>query len=327
MRKLSGQGLYAAMIIAGSCLAISYFAVVHSREAALGRPLALDDIPFDGARAFEYLQQLCELGPRPSGSPAMEAQQDLLIRHFQELGAVVTRQSFRARHPQDGSAVNMVNLVIEWHPERRQRVLLGAHYDTRPFPDRDDANPRGTFVGANDGASGVALLMELARHMPELPGALGVDFVLFDGEELVIDERGEYFLGSSHFAREHASRPPAHRYRWGIVLDMVGDLDLQIYQEVNSLRWEETRPLVHSLWGMARRLRVREFIARPMHEVRDDHLPLRNIAHIPTCDVIDFDYPHWHTEGDTPDNCSAISLAKVGWVVHEWLKSTARQKR
>ena len=150
----------------------------------------------------------------------------------------------------------------------------------------------------------------------------GVDFVLFDGEELVYDEqRDPYFLGSTWFARQYAAKPPEHKYRWGVVLDMVGDADLQIYQEQHSVTWRNTRPLVNEIWETAERLGVEEFIPRAGYEVQDDHLPLRNIAKIPTCDIIDFDYPAWHTEDDTPQRCSGASLAKVGWVVYEWLKT------
>ncbi|MBI3463482.1 MAG: M28 family peptidase, partial [Planctomycetes bacterium] len=227
---------------------------------------------------------------------------------------------------QTGAPLPMANLIVEWHPERNERILLCAHYDTRPFPDRDPVDPRGLFVGANDGGSGTAVLMELGREMPKLAGRYGVDFVLFDGEELIYSDRDRYFLGSEYFAQSYVSDPPPHRYRWGVLLDMVGDADLQIYQERNSMSWPETRRLVNEIWTTARRLGVREFIFRPEHEIRDDHLALNNIAKIPTCDIIDFDYPHWHTRGDTPERCSALSLAKVGWVLQEWLRAKARSK-
>jgi Zn-dependent M28 family amino/carboxypeptidase len=223
--------------------------------------------------------------------------------------------------------VPIVNLVIEWHPERLERVLLCAHYDTRPFPDRDPKRPRGRFIGANDGGSGVALLMELGRHMPAFQGPTGVDFVLFDGEEFVFDEQRDreyYFVGSNHFARDYRGSPPRHRYRWGVLLDMVADAHLDLYQEKNSLRY--ARPLVNQIWNTASRLGINEFIRQSGYELRDDHIPLNEIAKIPTCDLIDFDYPrrgtrqsYWHTEADTLDKCSATSLAKVGWVVLEWL--------
>ena len=288
----------------------------------------LADIPFNGARAYEYLKAICQIGPRISGSEGMQRQQQLLTEHFTELGGQVSLQRFRARHPLDGSAVPMANMIVQWHPERQERILLCAHYDTRPLPDRDP-DPRkrrsGTFLGANDGASGVAVLMEMAHLMPGLESRYGIDFLLIDGEELVYRNRDPYFLGSTWFARKYVSEPPPYRYRWGVLLDMVGDSDLQIYQERNSMWWKDTRPLVMDIWATAERLGVEEFIARKKHDIRDDHLKLRNIAKIPTCNIIDFDFGpgnrYWHTEEDRPERCSALSLAKVGWVVHEWLRS------
>ena len=187
---------------------------------------------------------------------------------------------------------------------------------------------RGRFIGANDGASGVAVLAELGRWMPQLQSRLGIDFVLFDGEELVYDDdRDEYFLGSRYFSEQYVANPPGHTYRAAILLDMVGDADLQLYQEKYSMRWRDTRPIVVSIWNTAKRLGVSDFIARRRHEIRDDHLMLHGVAKIPACNIIDFDYgpigsrrSYWHTTHDTPDKCSAMSLAKVGWVVLEWLK-------
>lgn len=278
--------------------------------------------PIDGRRAYGYLKALCALGPRPSGSAGMGKQRALVVRHFERLGGQVHLQRFRAPDPRGGAAVSMANIVCHWHPNRQQRILLCAHYDTRPRPDRDP-NPvrrrHGVFVGANDGASGVALLMELAHHLPDLDSPYGVDLVLFDGEEYVFDEADPYFLGSQWFASRYARKPPPYQYRWGILLDMVGDADLQLFQERHSVEWSDTRPLVLELWATAQRLGIREFIPRRKFRIRDDHLHLHNIAKIPTCDIIDFDYPYWHTEADTPNKCSARSLAKVGRVVWEWL--------
>lgn len=322
MRKFSGQTWY-LLSIAVCCGALIGYLVWP--EAHAGPPqLKLKDIPFDGAEAHAYLKQICDLGPRMSGSPGMQAQQELLSKHFEQFGADVELQSFKARHPRDGSAVAMANLIARWRPEQAERILLCAHYDTRPLPDRDRVRPHGRFVGANDGASGVAVLMELARWLPELDGKLGVDIVLFDGEELVYGEFDEYFLGSTHFAREYVANQPGPKYRWAVLLDMVGDADLRILEEVNSMRWSDTRPLVEAIWSTAKKLGVREFVPRRGPELRDDHLPLHDIAGIPACDIIDFEYPHWHTEGDTADKCSALSLAKVGWVLHEWLKTAVR---
>lgn len=326
MRRLSRRTILLSLTAASLCASVVYVAVFHDADPANGKPivskLRLEDIPFNGARSYGYLKQICDIGPRPSGSQGMQTQQKLLSDHFASLGGKVEMQSFRVRHPLTGEAVTMSNLIVRWHPERRERVLLCAHYDTRPYPDQDRRNPRGTFIGANDGGSGVALLMELARQMPTLSTQAGVDFALFDGEEFVFEDRRDpYFLGSEYFATDYAQGTSSFRYRWGVLLDMVGDAQLQIFYERNSMSWRETRPLIVALWETAKRLGVREFVPRTKYEVNDDHIKLRNVGGIPTCDVIDFEYPYWHTEGDTADKCSALSLAKVGWVVQEWLKS------
>jgi hypothetical protein len=286
---------------------------------------AADEVAVSGARAMRHLRTLCDLGPRPSGSAAMTKQRELLVAHFRAAGAVVEGQAFQVRDRRTGAAVHMENLVVTWHPDRRERVLLGAHYDTRPYPDLDPVDPRGVFVGANDGASGTALLMELGRFMPALAGPVGVDFVLFDAEEYVFGVGDAYCLGSNFFARQYAAAQATgkagHRYRCAVVLDMVADRDLEIWQERNSVTWPETRPVVEEIWGVAARLGERRFVSRPRHAVEDDHMPLRMIGRIPACDVIDFDYPQWHTTADTPEHCAPESLEAVGRVMLEWLRT------
>ncbi|MCA9099637.1 MAG: M28 family peptidase [Planctomycetales bacterium] len=317
----------AVLAVVGVCIAqFGLNGHAEEREAPRRGTVPNAENPFDGARSYGYLKAICELGPRVSGSPGMSAQQEMLTQHFTKLGAKVTPQRFRYRHPQDGSAVEMANLIIEWNPEAKDRVLLCAHYDTRPYPDRDPQNPQGEFIGANDGGSGVALMMELGNLMSRLDPKLGVDFVLFDAEEFVFGPNDRYFLGSEYFARQYVAEPPAHKYRWAVLLDMVGDADLEIFQERNSLSWRESRPLIKEIWQTAARLGIDEFVDRPKYEIQDDHLRLYYTAKIPSVDVIDFDYPAWHTEADRPEACSAESLAKVGWVMHEWLKSTASQQ-
>lgn len=302
---------------------------VFDREPVQPQSPVVGTIPakYDADRAFGYLVQLCELGPRPSGSEAMQRQQQILTDLFTENGATVTRQTFEIRHPEDGSPVPMTNLIASWYPQRPKRFLLCAHYDTRPYPDRDRYNKRGTFIGANDGASGVAALAELSHHVSELPDGVGIDMVLFDGEEFVWKQgRDEYFLGSKFFAEKYKADPPPVPYRAGVLLDMVADRELKLYYESNSLDYAPS--VVREVWKTADRLGVRAFVSRRRHRVEDDHIPLNEVAGIPTIDIIDFDYPrpglgapqYWHTEQDVPENCSGESLAAVVWVVHEWLK-------
>ena len=303
--------------------------------------LTLDQIPFDGEAALQWIHRVCALGPRVSGTEGMRKQQEMLVAHFEQLGGQVEMQEFAVRHPVNGERVPMANLIVRWHPDRKERILLCAHYDTRPYPDQDPVDPKGVFLGANDGGSGVAVLAELGRHMPKFDAKLGVDFVLFDGEELVYgngrDTVGRYFLGSEFFARQYAADKQRHfKYKAAVLLDMVGDEFLDLYQERNgAIRWKDSRWIVKTIWAKANQLGVTEFINRPWNkEILDDHIMLHQHGGIPACDLIDFSYrsrdrrkDYWHTREDTPDKCSALSLAKVGWVVHEWLKDQGKKTR
>lgn len=296
-----------------------------------------DKNPIDGERAFGFLERICALGPRITGSDAMKSQQQLLAKHFNRLEGNVRMQGFRFPHPLNGSPTTGTNMIVEWHPDRKDRILICVHYDTRPQGDNPEVprHQRGDiFLGANDGASGAALLMELAYQMPKLESRYGVDFLLVDAEEYVFSNspRARYFWGSEFFARDYVQNPPEYRYRKGVVLDMIGDRHLQIYQDRNSVWWRDTRPVTQEIWAVAKKLGVKEFIPRTHPKmrvpIRDDHLMLHNIGKIPTCEIIDFDYPkfpvnrYWHTADDTPDRCSGTSLAKVGWVMLEWLRTT-----
>jgi hypothetical protein len=323
-KRLSGQTLFLGASIAAFVVVawLMFFHDGHGNNnlAEAASRLKLEDIPFNGRQANDYLKQLCAIGPRPSGSSGMEKQQELLKQQFEKLGGKVEFQRFQARHPENGTPVPMANLIVRWHPESKNRILLCAHYDTLPLPMEDPVNPRGTFVGANDNAGGVAVLMQLAEEIPKNKYNFGIDFALFDGEEYVFARDQPYFLGSTHFARQYKDNPPAYRYRWGVLLDMISSKELHIYQEKNSMFWKDTQPLVREIWKVAERLEVKEFIPRQKHDVNDDHVPLHEIGKISCIDIIDFDYPPWHTEGDTPEKCSPLSMAKVGWVISEWLK-------
>jgi hypothetical protein len=283
---------------------------------------ALQPAPIQGDRAYAYLQQICALGPRPAGSEANTKQRKMVADHFAKLGGVVREQPFTAPHPLTGQPVAMANLIGSWYPERTDRVLICAHYDTRPHPDEEPTREgyNQPFLGANDGASGVALLMEIAHHLKDLPIQRGVDLVLLDGEELVYGRTGEYFLGSKAFAKAYAqgrrSGKVKYRYSAGILLDMVGGRELTIEREPYSVKLAPR--LVEEVWRVAEQIGARSFRREYGREVLDDHLPL-NDGGIPTIDLIDFDYPHWHLASDRPEQCSGASLAEVGRVVTAWL--------
>ncbi|MEZ6095024.1 MAG: M28 family peptidase [Pirellulaceae bacterium] len=284
------------------------------------------DEAFDAENAFRILTHVCEMGGRVSTSAGMLQQQKFLTEFFETLGVKSALQRFQAINPVNGQQVELQNLVVRLHPERRKRLLLACHYDTRPFPDKDPLNPQGTFIGANDGASGVGLLCELSRHLANMEGKYGIDIIFFDGEEFVyVAKRDPMFLGSTYFAETYAQGRWDVKYEFAILVDMVGDKELQIGMEGNSLN--SAPKLTKSIWSVAIEMGSTVFVPKTLHTIRDDHLPLNYTAKIPTCDIIDFDYPnptvgniYWHTEKDIPENCSAESLDEVGRVLFEWLR-------
>jgi hypothetical protein len=306
----------------------------HAAKAGDGfasdREPPVPEVPFDAKRAMACLEALCRIGPRMSGTDGMKRQQELLEKHFTDLGAKITWQRFKATQHSVSSRgpVEMANLVVSWHPERTRRVILCSHYDTRPVADEehDRRKWRQPFLSANDGGSGVALLMELGHAMKKLDTAVGVDFVFFDGEEYVFArEEDEYFFGSKHFAREYrkaqaraAGRDnPVAKYAAALLLDMVGGKDAQFPMEPESA--ERAGPLVREVWGVAAELKCKLFRREYGQRVLDDHIALLD-ADIPAADIIDFGYPHWHRLTDVPENCSGDSLAQVARVLGVWLQ-------
>jgi hypothetical protein len=288
-------------------------------------------VPFDGKRAIKYLEAICELGPRISGSAAMRKQQDLIKKHFEDLGAKVTYQSFEA--PQNSVRGNtpMTNIIISYQPDKKRRVILCSHYDTRPIADQEK-DPRDwhkPFLSANDGGSGVALLMEMGHHMKNLKTNVGVDFVIFDGEEYVFksdrtdpgrrDLHDRYFIGSEYFAKTWRQSKNRCDYSAAVLLDMIAGKDLQIKVEEHSYR--AYPDLCKEIWGIAREQNARSFLPDWGYKVQDDHLSLQKVQ-IPAIDLIDFDYEHWHKLADTPANCSAENMEQVAKVLSVWLQRT-----
>lgn len=260
---------------------------------------------FDSARAFAILRKQCDFGPRPPGSPAHLQTRDYLYGELKKHADAVTLQEFK--HSRNGQSLAMWNIIAHFGDQTRPGVLLCAHWDTRPTADQelDPADRKKPILGANDGASGVAVLVELARLFNQKPPAVPVTLVLFDGEDLGPTAK-DMFLGSRHFA---ASLGDKSKYRYGILLDMVGDKELEIYREGNSEAAAE--PIVRKVWTTAFSLGYRQFRNAVKYTVSDDHVPLIE-AGVPCIDVIDFDYAWWHTLDDTVDKCSPESLKVVG---------------
>jgi hypothetical protein len=216
----------------------------------------------------------------------------------------------------------MANLIVSWNADRPRRVILCSHYDTRPIADQEPDRRKwhDPFLSANDGGSGVALLMELAHCVKDLKTAVGVDFVFFDGEEYIFDPAAggdQYFFGSEHFAQAYKESRSSPRYLAAVLLDMIGGKNARF--PVEQASWFKAGRLVQELWQIASDARCPAFQNVLGPEVRDDHLAL-NQAGIPAVDIIDFDYPHWHRLTDLPENCSGDSLKQVARVLTIWLE-------
>ena len=282
------------------------------------------EIKFDAERSLKYVKLLCDLGPRVSGTEAMKKQQLLLEKHFKDLGATVTRQEFKARQASRRAETEMTNLVISWHPDKARRVILCSHYDTRPIADqeRERGNWNKPFVSANDGTSGAAMMMELAHHMKDLKTEVGVDFVLFDGEEYIFETQAtggndRYFIGSEYFAEDYAKTKNTrkHQYAAAVLMDLCHAKDAKL--RVEQYSYTAAPELVDQIWTLAGKLGAKSFRYERGYEVQDDHLALNRVG-IPAVDLIDFDYPHWHKLTDTADKVSGDQMAEVAKVMAAW---------
>ncbi|MBC8065561.1 MAG: M28 family peptidase [Chlorobia bacterium] len=271
---------------------------------------------FDKAKAWDHLLKQCAVGPRNPGSKGYESTKSYLLDEMKKHCDNAHLQPFTYTWSVTGKPVAMANIVGDQNwKDAKTRILLLAHWDTRPSSDMDssDANLKLPILGANDGASGVAVLLELMRvTKARLSKDVGVMYLLTDGEDLG-PELSEMFLG----AREFARKMPTPRPDYGILIDMIGDKNLKVPMEPNSMRYAGT--LVKEFYLNAARNGLREtfpMVYGPV--IEDDHMPL-NEAGLPTMDLIDFDYKHWHTQQDTVDKCSAESLGKIGLALESWV--------
>jgi Zn-dependent M28 family amino/carboxypeptidase len=269
---------------------------------------------FDGSRAFEHLRTQVAFGPRVPGSDGHRAQLAWMTEYLRERAAAVEHQSF-IHTTEAGELLELTNVIARFHPEARRRVLLLAHWDTRPAAeqDPDPARRREPLLGANDGASGVAVLLELADLLHRHPAPIGVDILLTDGEDYG-PTAADMFLGARHFA-DH--KPAAYRPQYGVLLDMVADTQPRFPTEGYSRRYAPE--VVTKIWRIAQEIGLGEYFPQePGGYIMDDHVFL-NAAGIPTANIIDFDFgpdnSHWHTHRDDLDQVSAEGLGAVGRVL------------
>lgn len=271
-----------------------------SEPAAVGEISSTENRSFDGERAYQYALEQCEIGPRPPGTEAGWATGDYIITQLEVSGWQVDTEEFEYQ------GVRLRNIVGK--SGHGPVLILGAHYDTRPVADRDPEHASQPIVGGNDGASGVAVLLELADVLAQEELEHEVWLAFFDGEDSGNLNGWPFSVGSSYMAQHLAVQPA-----YVIVVDMVGDKKQELYYEGYS-----DPALRERLWDIAAELGYEEFIPEVGRSIVDDHVPFVN-AGISSVDIIDIDYPYWHTVQDTCDKVGPESLERVGRVLGKFL--------
>jgi hypothetical protein len=273
---------------------------------------------FDGARALEHVRQLVAIGPRVAGTPGAEQARAYITKQMTALGLKTVEQAFEAKTPI--GMVRMVNLrvAIPGAPSTgsgQGRLILSGHYDTKLFKEA-------TFVGANDGGSSTAFLIEMARVLKDRKNALPIELLFFDGEEAFVEwhKDNDHTYGSQYYVDSARRDGTLKDIRALILVDMIGDKDLRILREPRSTRW-----LTDVIWSTARKLKRPEFVDEDF-EVEDDHIPFLE-AGVEAVDLIDLDYPAWHTPEDTLDKISPGSMQAVADVLVAALPEIERRLR
>jgi hypothetical protein len=260
---------------------------------------------FDGHRVLEHVKQLVAIGPRVAGSPGAKKARDYITKELSAIGLRVDEQAFDAQTPLGG--VPMVNLRVTLPgvsgAADGDRLVIGGHYDTKLFKEF-------TFVGANDAGSSTGFLLELARVLKARRNPGPIELLFLDGEEAVIDWHtdDDNTYGSRHYVAAAQRAGSLKTIKAFILVDMIGDRDLRIRQDLNSTMW-----LNDAIWETAAKLKRPEFVDEDT-QIEDDHLPFLR-AGVPAVDIIDLEYPAWHTAEDTLDKLSPASLQAVGDVV------------
>lgn len=281
-------------------------AVAAACARATPKPQA--PVVFDGERALTHVAAQVTFGPRPVGSDALRETANYIFEQLRAAGWQSEIQEF------EHLGLRVRNLIGRNALGRRPAIIVGAHYDTRFEADQDSRAPHDPVLGANDGASGAAVLLELARALDVDALQNEIWLAFFDGEDNGGLRGWDWIVGSSYMAARLESDPLVV-----IVVDMVGDADQQIYFDRNSdADWSEL------IWGTADSLGYGEhFIPQHRHAMLDDHTPFARQG-IPAVDIIDFDYPYWHTSEDTLDKVSADSLERVGRTLEYLLEAGLR---
>ncbi len=283
---------------------------------------------FNADSAFFYVKKQTDFGPRVPNTATHKACAAYLAGELRRFGAEVIEQKANLI-AFDNTVLEAVNIIGSFNPEKKSRILLFSHWDSRPFADHDPnpGNYKKPISGANDGASGVGVLLEMARLIGENLPEIGVDIIFFDAEDYGQpsfdtgrEKENSWCLGSQYWARN--LHKPGYRARYGILLDMVGAKNATFAKERVSMMYAPY--VVEKVWSKARALGYGNlFIDREGGYITDDHLYVNEVAGIPSIDIIDFDsngfYENWHTLEDTIDHIDKGTLKAVGQTLLEVL--------
>jgi len=301
-----------------ACLALAACASGEAPGPTPGSPT------FDGDEAMALVRKQVAFGPRVPGMEGHAAQLAWMVARLDSTGIAVQTDTF-THVTAKGVTLHLTNVMARARPEATRRILFLTHWDTRPISDnaKDPAVRNTPIPGANDGGSGTAILLEMAGLLMRTPPPMGVDLLFVDGEDYGEAAAGDMFLGAEHYAKTLPKKGEPGRPIYGVLLDMVGDVDPSFPVEPTSMQYAQ--PVVSKIWGAARRLGYGKYFPETVGEaIDDDHIPLLN-AGLPTADVIDFSYgpgnSWWHTPQDTPAHVSGKTLGMVGQVVTELIYS------
>jgi Zn-dependent M28 family amino/carboxypeptidase len=264
---------------------------------------------FDSARAWKDLEVQVGIGPRQAGSAALQKTREYILAELKKAGVDARTQVFMASTPVGD--VSMANVIATIPGRRPERIAIASHFDTKPTPFTSPSGVRVTqFVGASDGASSTAALLELARALKTRQNEFTIELLFFDGEEAFVNwSHDDSTYGSRYYVDAARKAGTLKTLRALVLLDMIGDKDLLIRRDSTSTPW-----LVDIVWAAAARLGHRRVFSNELTAIEDDHLPFLS-AGIPAVDIIDLDYDPWHEATDTIDKVSARSLQIVGDVV------------
>ena len=295
------------------------------------RPAVKIDVPqFNADSAYRFVATQVAFGPRIPNTPAHEQAAEFFVATLKRYGANITIQEFQQEHF-SGRKLNLKNIIASFNPDASKRILLGAHWDTRPFSDKDPEQPNTTFPGANDGASGVGVLLEIARVISSNKAPdVGVDLIFFDGEDWGERDGEEgthplpeglqewWCLGSQHWAKN--KHKPNYSAYYGILLDMVGAKNARFHREGYSMEFAPS--IVEKVWDHADRLGYSHvFVRKTEIGITDDHLFVNTIARIPMINIVHFEQgagffgDFHHTQRDDLDLISKDMLGIVGTTV------------